>query len=143
MTSCAVMTSTGTGVSVAVRDVRAPTTTTSFTDSGVAVSLKSAVTVCPAATVTRCSAGSYPMSRARTACVPAATLRRYSPLSLVNTLRAVPTITTLAPASGAPDSAARTVPETIPVCCAARVEMKRGEIKTRAAYSGHARARLM
>ena len=56
--SCAEITSTGTGVSTAVRDVRAPTTTTSFSDSGVATSLKSAVTVCPAVRVTRCSAAS-------------------------------------------------------------------------------------
>src|SRR5438105_1408429 len=76
-------------------------------------------------------------------CVPAGTLSRYSPLSLVSTLRVVPTITTLTPASGAPDSAATTVPATIPVCCAARGEMKRVEIKTRAAYSGNAWARLM
>src|SRR6266446_9433321 len=117
-TSSAVITSTGTGVSTAVRDVRAPTTTTSFNDRGVAASLKSAVTVCPAATVTRCSAASYPMSRARTVCAPAGTLRRYCPLSLVSTLRTVPTITTLAPASGVPDWAA-TVPATVPVCWAA------------------------
>ena len=56
--SCVEITSTGTGVSTAVRDVRAPTTTTSFNDSGVAASLKSAVAVCPAATMTRCSAAS-------------------------------------------------------------------------------------
>src|SRR5437763_11371397 len=60
------------------------------------------------------------MSRARTLCVPAGTLRGYSPFSLVSTLRAVPTITTLAPASGAPDSVATTVPETVPACCATR-----------------------
>ena len=51
-------TKTGQDVSVAVRDVRAPTTTTSFRDSGVDLSLKSAVTVCPAVTDTRCSPGS-------------------------------------------------------------------------------------
>src|SRR3989442_1072227 len=45
--SCVEITSTGTGVSTAVRDVRAPTTTTSFNDRGVAASLKSAVTVRP------------------------------------------------------------------------------------------------
>src|SRR6266480_2272946 len=112
------MTSTGTGVSTAVRDVRAPTTTTSLRESGVAVSLKSTVTVCPAGTTTRCSAASCPMSRARTVWAPAGTLRRYCPFSLVRTLRAVPTITTLAPASGAPDSVATTVPETLPACCA-------------------------
>src|SRR6058998_404331 len=60
------------------------------------------------------------MSRARTLCAPAGTLRRYCPFSLVRTVRAVPTITTLAPASGAPDSVATTVPETVPVCCATR-----------------------
>src|SRR2546423_14096128 len=78
------------------------------------------------------------MNRARTACVPIGTLRRYSPFSFVSTLRAVPTITTLTPASGAPDPAATTVPETVPVCCAASGEMTR-----RAAYSGRAGARLM
>src|SRR2546426_757350 len=46
------MTSTGTGVSTAVRDVRAPTTTTSLSESGVAVSLKSTLIVCPAGTTT-------------------------------------------------------------------------------------------
>ena len=56
--SCAEITSTGTGVSVAVREVRAPTTTTSLRESGVATSVKSAVTVWPAATVTRRSATS-------------------------------------------------------------------------------------
>src|SRR6058998_974459 len=117
-TSWEVITSTGTGVSTAVRDVRAPTTTTSLSESGVAVSLKSTVTVCPAGTTTRCSAASCPMSRARTLCAPAGTLRRYCPFSLVRTLRAVPTTTTLAPTSGAPDSVATTVPETVPVCCA-------------------------
>src|SRR5256885_409000 len=78
------------------------------------------------------------MSRARTPCAPAGTLRRYSPFSLVSTLRAVPTITTLTPASGAPDPAATTDPETVPVCCAASGEMTR-----RAAYSGWAGSRLM
>src|SRR5881628_4235779 len=58
------------------------------------------------------------MSRARTLCAPAGTLRRYCPFSLVRTLRAVPTTTTLAPTSGAPDSVATTVPDTVPVCCA-------------------------
>src|SRR2546426_9821406 len=119
-TSWEVMTSTGTGVSTAVRDVRAPTTTISLRERGVAVSLKSTVTVCPAGTTTRSSAASCPMSRARTLCTPAGTLRRYCPFSLVRTLRAVPTTTTLAPASGAPDSVATTVPETVPVCCAIR-----------------------
>ena len=57
-TSWDVITSTGTGVSTAVRDVRAPTTTTSLSASGVAVSLKSTVIVCPAGTTTRCSAAS-------------------------------------------------------------------------------------
>src|SRR5438105_4283695 len=117
-TSWEVMTSTGTGVSTAVRDVRAPTTTISLRERGVAVSLKSTVTVCPAGTTTRSSAASCPMSRARTLCTPAGTLRRYCPFSLVRTLRAVPTTTTLAPTSGAPDSVATTVPETVPVCCA-------------------------
>src|SRR5437667_1874744 len=117
-TSWEVMTSTGTGVSTAVRDVRAPTTTTSLSESGVAVSLKSTVIVCPARTTTRSSAASWPMSRARTLCAPAGTLRRYCPFSLVRTLRAVPTTTTLAPTSGAPDSVATTGPETVPVCCA-------------------------
>src|SRR5437870_133270 len=117
-TSWEVMTSTGTGVSTAVREVRAPTTTISLRARGVAVSLKSTVTVCPAGTTTRCSAASCPMSRARTLCAPAGTLRRYCPFSLVRTLRAVPTTTTLAPTSGAPDSVAATVPETVPVCCA-------------------------
>src|SRR5947209_4133710 len=117
-TSWEVMTSTGTGVSTAVRDVRAPTTTISLRERGVAVSLKSTVTVCPAGTTTRTSAASCPMSRARTLCTPAGTLRRYCPFSLVRTLRAVPTTTTLAPTSGAPDSVAATVPETVPVCCA-------------------------
>src|SRR5436309_197292 len=112
------MTSTGTGVSTAVREVRAPTTTISLRERGVAVSLKSTVTVCPAGTTTRSSAASCPMSRARTLCTPAGTLRRYCPFSLVSTLRAVPTTTTLAPTSGAPDSVATTVPETVPVCCA-------------------------
>src|SRR5438046_10291350 len=58
------------------------------------------------------------MSRARTLCTPAGTLRRYCPFSLVRTLLAVTTTTTLAPTSGAPDSVATTVPETVPVCCA-------------------------
>src|SRR5213594_4140815 len=58
------------------------------------------------------------MSRARTLCAPAGTLKRYCPFSLVRTLRAVPTTTTLAPTSGAPDSVATTVPDTVPVCCA-------------------------
>src|SRR5919198_805228 len=58
------------------------------------------------------------MSRARTACIPAGTLRRYCPLSLVSALRAVPTITTLTPTSGVAASAATTVPVTVPVCCA-------------------------
>src|SRR5438445_578659 len=97
------MTSTGTGVSTAVREVRAPTTTISLRARGVAVSLKSTVTVCPAGTTTRCSAASCPMSRARTLCTPAGTLRRYCPFSWVRTLRAVPTTTTLAPTSGAHD----------------------------------------
>src|SRR5438034_4677094 len=60
------------------------------------------------------------MSRARTLCAPAGTLRRYCPFSLVRTLRAVPTTTTLAPTSGAPDSVATTVPDTVPVCCATK-----------------------
>src|SRR5439155_11818698 len=38
---------------------------------------------------------------------------------LVRTVRAVPTITTLAPGRGAADPAATTVPETVPVCWAA------------------------
>src|SRR6266550_1840161 len=67
-TACDVITSTGTGVSTAVRDVRAPTTTISLRARGVAVSLKSTVTVCPAGTTTRCSAASCPMSRARLGC---------------------------------------------------------------------------
>src|SRR2546427_13262864 len=114
------MTSTGTGVSTAVRDVRAPTTTISLRERGVAVSLKSTVTVCPAGTTTRSSAASCPMSRARTLCTPAGTLRRYCTFSLVRTLRAVPTTTTLTPASGAPDSVATTVPDTVPVCGATK-----------------------
>src|SRR5207245_662595 len=130
------ITSTGTGVSTAVREVRAPTTTTAFNDRGVAASLKSAVTVCPAATVTRCSAASYPMSRARTVCAPAGTLRRYCPLSLVSTLRTVPTITTLAPTSGVPDWAA-TVPATVPVCWAAL-----GSVTKHAVSSGRTRCDL-
>src|SRR5437867_4429640 len=134
--SCAEITSTGTGVSTAVREVRAPTTTTSFNARGVAASLKSAVTACPAATVTRCSTASYPMSRARTVCAPAGTLRRYCPLSLVSTLRTVPTITTLAPASGVPDWAA-TVPATVPVCWAAS-----GRVPKQAASSGRTRCEL-
>src|SRR3989440_9905603 len=105
MTSCAVITSTGTGVSVAVRDVRAPTTTTSFTDSGVAVSLKSAVTLCPAVTVTRCSAGPYPMSRARTAGGAAATLRRDPPFLLGDTPPARPADPTRPPPSVGPGAA--------------------------------------
>src|SRR6266576_2922892 len=35
-------------------------------------------------------------------------------------VRDVPTTTTLAPASGAPDSVATTVPDTVPVCCATK-----------------------
>src|SRR5712691_4334496 len=58
------------------------------------------------------------MSRARTEPVPAGTLRRYWPSALVRTVRAVPTITTLAPARGAPSFAASTVPLTVPVCWA-------------------------
>jgi hypothetical protein len=53
---------------------------------------------------------------------------------LVSTLRAVPTITTLAPTSGAPDSAVTTVPETVPVCCAKRDT--RGTQNKNAAHSG-------
>src|SRR5207247_9759792 len=134
------MTSTGTGVSTAVRDVRAPTTTTSLRESGVAVSLKSTVTVCPAGTTTRCSAASCPMSRARTLCAPAGTLRRYCPFSLVRTLRAVPTTTTLAPTSGPPDSVATTVPETVPVCCA--TNRTKGTTNRNAADRGRTRVDL-
>src|SRR5947208_16514720 len=64
--SCAEITSTGTGVSTAVRDVRAATTTTSFNDRGVAAGLKSGVTVWPAAIVTRCSAAAYAGGGGRT-----------------------------------------------------------------------------
>src|SRR2546425_105118 len=49
------------------------------------------------------------MSRARTVCVPGGALRRYCPCALVSTVRAGPTSTTLAPASGAPASTASTV----------------------------------
>jgi hypothetical protein len=56
---------------------------------------------------------------------------------LVSTLRAVPTITTLAPASGAPDSVTTTVPETVPVCCANNGTM--GATSKNAACSGTAR----
>src|SRR6266545_7274526 len=82
------------------------------------------------------------MSRARTVCAPAGALRWYWPLSLVSTLRAVPTITTLAPASGVPDSAARTVPVTVPVCCAVSGVVRRTAAstgKTRFDPTGHLR----
>src|SRR5207249_11740081 len=80
------------------------------------------------------------MSRARTLCAPAGTLRRYCPFSLVRTLRAVPTITTLAPASGAPDSVATTVPETVPVCCA--TNRTKGTTNRNAADRGRTRVDL-
>ena len=56
------------------------------------------------------------MSRARTVCVPGGTLKEYLPCALVRTPRAVPAITTLAPAKGAAPWAATTVPLTVPFC---------------------------
>src|SRR6266542_1288299 len=46
----------------------------------------------------------------------------YWPCALVRAVRAVPTITTLTLASGAPSFAASTVPLTVPVCWAASAE---------------------
>src|SRR6058998_2859816 len=145
-TSWEVITSTGTGVSTAVRDVRAPTTTTSLSESGVAVSLKSTVTVCPAGTTTRCSAASCPMSRARTLCAPAGTLRRYCPFSLVRTLRAVPTTTTLAPTSGATESGAPLVGASVVVVGTARSVLtnEKGQYRLSVPAGAHSvRARLI
>src|SRR5439155_19679273 len=60
-----------------------------------------------------------PMSRALTVTAPAGMATWYWPCALVRAVRAVPTITTLTLASGAPSFAASTVPLTVPVCWAA------------------------
>src|SRR6058998_2522003 len=86
------------------------------------------------------------MSRARTLCAPAGTLKRYCPFSLVRTLRAVPTTTTLAPTSGATESGAPLVGASVVVVGTARSVLtnEKGQYRLSVPAGAHSvRARLI